>query len=95
MESRVQVKDQISNQVLFECNVEEISIAYKKAAEYEEMGLDVVISAPSLTETLIKSLGATEEEMAQYKSSTEEEINAHNEDFGDEFGCAICPPKSS
>lgn len=95
MSSRVKILDNISGQILFECKVEEIEMAYQKAHEYEEMGLDISIDAPGLTETLINSLGASEEEIAQYKQSLSEEIDSHNDEFGDEFGCAICPPNST
>lgn len=94
MASRVQVIDQISNQILFECSFEQIETAYQKAHEYEEMGLDVKINAPGLTETLIKSLGASEEEIQSYKNGLDDEISSHNDEFGDEFGCAVCLPKT-
>jgi len=94
MSTRVQVIDNLSGQVLFETSMENIDQAYLKASEYEEMGLDVKVSAPGLTESLISSLGASEEEINAYKSSLEAEINSHNDEFGDEFGCALCPPKN-
>lgn len=94
MSSRVQVIDQISGQVLFECSVEQIDQAYIRAHEYENMGIDIQVKAPGLTETLINSLGATAEELKDYKESLDDEINSHNDDFGDEFGCALCPPKT-
>lgn len=93
MSMRVQVIDKISGLILFETSMECIDQAYLKASEYEEMGLDVKVNAPGLTESLISSLGASEEEITAYKSSLEEEINSHNDEFGDEFGCALCPPK--
>jgi hypothetical protein len=94
MASRVQVLDNISGQILYECNVDQIDLAYKKAHEYEEMGLDIAIKAPGLTETLIKTLGANDEEISLYKMGLEDEISEHNNQFGDEFGCAICPTKT-
>jgi hypothetical protein len=93
MSTRVQVIDNLSGQVLFDCDIKEMETAYSKASEYEEMGLDVKVLAPGLTESLIASLGATKEEIDQYKLGLEEEINTHNDEFGDEFGCALCLPK--
>jgi len=93
MSTRVQVIDNLSGQVLFETAIDSIEMAYLKAAEYEEMGLDVKVLAPGLTESLISSLGASDEEIAEYKKGLEEEISSHNDEFGDEFGCALCPPK--
>lgn len=93
MSTRVQVIDILSGQVLFDCDLNQIDKAYSKASEFEEMGLDVKVSAPGLTESLISSLGASAEEIAAYKQGLEEEISSHNDEFGDEFGCALCPPK--
>ena len=97
MTSRVQVKDILSEQILFECDISDIEKAYQKAREFEEMGLDIKVVAPGLTETLISSLGANQEEIEKYKLGLEAEVDDHNnefiKEFGDEFGCAICPPK--
>lgn len=93
MSTRVQVIDQISSQILFECDMAEADIAYTKAREYEEMGLDIKILAPSLGETLIQSLGATSEEIEQYKKGLDSEIDSHNDNFFNDLGCSICPPK--
>lgn len=92
MVARVQVLDQISNQILFECNIDDLELAYKKAREFEEMGLDIIIKAPGLGETLIQSLGATEDEIEKYKKALDAEINSHNDDYLSELGCSICPP---
>jgi predicted amino acid-binding ACT domain protein len=94
MHSRVQVLDQISGQILFECPIEEMDLAYKKAHEYEEMGLDIKIQAPGITETLIKSLGASEADIAKLKQELIDELEGHNEEIG-ELGCSICPPKKN
>ncbi|MDD4976952.1 MAG: hypothetical protein PHY93_21550, partial [Bacteriovorax sp.] len=84
----VRVIDNISGTVLFETSVEKMSEAYAFAAMLEDAGLDIKIDAPGLTETLIKSLGATESEIAEYKKGMDDELADHVFDFG----CAICPP---
>lgn len=73
--------------------MEKIQDAYSFAAMMEDEGLDIRIDAPGLSETLISSLGATSEEIAEYRQGLEDEISSHNDEFGDEFGCAVCPPK--
>lgn len=73
--------------------MDKIQDAYSFASMMEEEGLDIKIEAPGLGETLISSLGAGEEEIAEYKKGLDQEISEHNDEFGDEFGCAICPPK--
>lgn len=93
MSARVQVIDHISSQILFECDISELDTAYVKAREYEEMGLDIKILAPGLGETLIKSLGATNEDIELYKKSMESEIDSHTDNLLNDYGCSICPPK--
>lgn len=87
MSNQVRVVDNISGTVLFETSMEKIGDAYSFAALMEEAGLDIKIDALGLSETLIKCLGADEAEMAEYKKSMDEEIEAHQDDFG----CTICP----
>ena len=63
--------------------------AYAFATQMEEAGLDIQIVAPGLTETLIQSLGASQEEIESYKQELQEEIDGHNDS---DFGCSVCPP---
>ena len=88
MSNKVRVIDNISELVLFETSIEQISSAYSFATMMEKEGLDIRIDAPSLAETLIESLGADEVEIAEYKKSMDNEIDEHIDDLG----CAICPP---
>ena len=88
MSNKVRVIDNISDLVLFETSIEQISSAYSFATMMEKEGLDIRIDAPSLAETLIESLGADEVEIAEYKKSMDNEIDEHIDDLG----CAICPP---
>lgn len=69
--------------------MENIADAYTFAAQMEEAGLDIEIKAPGLAETLIRSLGADDRDIDQYKQSLQNEIDEHDES---DFGCAICPP---
>lgn len=60
-----------------ECPVTESEKAYAFAAEMEEMGLEIEVISPTLTDTLSESLGLTKEQLQEYKNSMEEEIEAH------------------
>jgi|GEM_PF-698019 len=96
MSNLVRVIDNLSGTTLMETTMDKIQDAYSFAAMMEEEGLDIEIIAPGLSETLISSLGASSEEIAEYKKGLDEEITSHNDEFGDEFGCAVClPPKKS
>ena len=57
----------------------------------EDMGIEIKIHAPSLTETLATSLGADEEELAGLRSEQDDEIASHIQ--RDELGCVVCMPE--
>lgn len=100
MSNLVRVIDNLSGSTLMETTMDKIQDAYAFAAMMEEEGLDIEIIAPGLSETLIHSLGASKEEIAEYKKGLDEEITSHNDEFQDgllaESGCAAClPPKKS
>ena len=82
---KVLVVDTLSDEVLFECSIEELESAYQRAAEYEEMGLDVKVVAPSVTQTLTNSLGMTHEEEEEYQNSVVAEMEDH------EGSCCVSP----
>lgn len=89
MSNTVRVIDNISGSTLFETTLEKIADAYSFAALMEKEGLDITIDAPGVTESLIVSLGANDQEIAEYKKSLDDETDSHNDDFG----CGICLPK--
>ncbi len=93
MSNTVKVIDSISKTVLFETSIENMDRAYLFAEQMEEAGLDIEIKSPSLAETLIRSLGASEGEVDSFQDSLQEEIDEHNDDS--DYGCAICPPNNS
>lgn len=95
MSNQVRVIDNISGTVLFETTVEKIAEAYVFAAMMEDEGLDIKIEAPSLAETLIKSLGANDAEIANYKESMDNEIADHDENYDHDYGCGVCPPSKT
>lgn len=75
---KIKVRDVVTKQVLFECEVTESEKAYQFAAEMEEMGLDIEVVAPTLGETLSSSLGLSQEQQEAYKQSLEEEMEEHD-----------------
>ncbi|MBU6376708.1 MAG: hypothetical protein KGQ59_11970 [Bdellovibrionales bacterium] len=81
--SKVRVLDLGTDQVLFECDVAESEKAYKFAAEMEQLGLEVKVNSPTLSDTLSTSLGLSNSQLAAYKASLEDEIESH------EAGCCV------
>lgn len=75
--SKILVRDILTKQILFQTSLEESESAYQFAAQMEELGLDIEVISPTLSETLTTSLGVSEEKMQQYKESMEDEIEAH------------------
>ena len=90
MSNQVRVIDVLSQTTLFETSIEKIADAYSFSTQMEEAGLDIEIVAPGLAETLIRSLGADDSEITQYKQSLQNEIDEHDES---DFGCGICLPE--
>ncbi len=86
MKSKLRVIEQSSGEVLFECSLEEAEQAYVKAAELEEMGLDVRVEHPGVSETLAASLGLEGDSMNALKDSLAEEIEGHESCCYDEKG---------
>jgi hypothetical protein len=74
---KIRVVDNHTGQCLFEFSVEESEKAYTFAAQMEEMGLDVIVESPTLTDTLSVSLGLSLEQRAAYLKSMDEEIENH------------------
>lgn len=74
---KVQVLDQETKQVLFECPIAESEKAYAFAASMEELGLSIEVINPTLAQTLSRSLGLTQSEVRAYEKSLEEEMDQH------------------
>lgn len=74
---KIFVRDISSAQILMEVDLEEGEKAYSYAAELEEIGLSVEVINPTLTESLLHSLGATEIQKKSYLTSLDEELESH------------------
>lgn len=75
--TKIVVRDVQTQQTLFECSLQESEKAWQFAAEMEEMGLDIEVVIPTLSDTLSHSLGLTRQELEEYKKSMEEEMDSH------------------
>ena len=74
---KIRVLDLQSGQTLFECSLQDSEKAYQFAAQMEEMGLDLKVVVPTLSDTLSTSLGLSRDEQAAYEASLEEEMDDH------------------
>ncbi len=75
--SKILVRDILSQQTLFACEIAESEKAYQYAAQMEELGIEVEVISPTLAETLTASLGLSAEAREQYQKSLEEEMDSH------------------
>lgn len=89
MPLKAKVISQEENQVLFECSVENAQHAFEQAKIWEERGVPVKIEIPDVHETLAEALGASEEERATYRTSLQEEMDAHE----DPSSCCFTSPQ--
>jgi len=90
MESKITIKDNLSQTCLFETDISNYELAQQKALEFEEMGLDISIHAPGLATTLMQSLGASLDDIENFSLELDAEIEDHD---GDLSSCAICLPE--
>lgn len=77
MSLKIRVIEKNAGHCLFECAPSEAELAYIKAAEFEEMGLDVVVEHPTVNQTLAASLGVEGLPYEAFQESLAEEIEEH------------------
>lgn len=90
MSSTIKIFDKDSMSLLFECGLDDIELAYKKAEEFESFGIDILLKTPSLPETLLRTLGADDESVKELNKMLDDEIRSHIEE---DAGCTVCLPK--
>lgn len=78
--SRLKIYHKETEEILFECSIEEREKAYQKLEEFKELQLDVVLKMPSTPETLLGELNMPKEFQDQYRKSLEDEIEDHNDE---------------
>jgi hypothetical protein len=74
---KIQVIDTNTQQVLMETSLDQSEAAYQFAAQMEEIGLDIQVVSPTLSETLTQSLGLSTEKQKAYQDSLIEEQEDH------------------
>ncbi len=77
MRLKTRVIEKNGGQVLFECDPVDADLAYIKASEYEEMGLDVRVEQPGVNQTLAASLGVEGPGLEVLQDSLAEELEDH------------------
>lgn len=73
-----QVDHEGTRSELYSFDLDQYDQAYSKLVELEEMGLNVSIKVPSVTETLCDTLGLSAEEQEDYEQSVVAEIEDHD-----------------
>lgn len=78
MKNNVKVLDKQTKSLLFSCPIEEIEKAYDYAKNMEEMGIEVMVETPTITQTLKSSIMMTTEEEHQFDQIINQEIEDHD-----------------
>ena len=78
IDTQVKVMATASQEVLFQCHMDEEAKAYEFAQNMEKMGVEVTIDIPSVAQTLASSLGIEEQDWEEYQRSMEREIDDHD-----------------
>lgn len=78
MQFQVCVKDRATNEILYSCGLNELESAYKEASKFEAMGLDVIVDAPNVNESLANALGIEGDRWEEYEKSMDDEIHDHD-----------------
>ena len=77
MNELVKVIDKGSEEVLYSCDITKLETAYNYARDMEEAGLEIEIVIPSTPQTLLNSLGHSQEIQEQLKKEVNEELENH------------------
>ena len=73
----VKIKEIHSQEFLWQGTMDELPYAYEYAAKLEEMGLEIELIAPTLTQSLVNNLGLNASEKEEYEQSVFDEIHDH------------------
>lgn len=84
--SKIKIIDNGTKEVLYEYSFDDSDKAYAMATQMEEMGLDISIVTPSVTETLCDTLGLENDAKEDYEQSVIAEMHDH------EGSCCIVKP---
>jgi hypothetical protein len=78
MSKKVRVLTIDTGECLFETTIDQIEKAYEYAAQLDEMGIEVKISAPTIADTLSDSLGLKVDDQEKLHQSIIEEMEDHD-----------------
>lgn len=67
-----------TDEILFETDLSKMEEAYKYAAKMEEMGIDVKIDAPTISDSLADTLGLTLDDRHRLETSVHDELADHD-----------------
>lgn len=76
--SKIRIIDQQNETEIYSFEFHQQDEAYAKMIELEEMGLDVKLIVPTVTESLCDSLGIKQDEKEDYQQSVVAEIEDHD-----------------
>lgn len=76
--SKIKILNTESGETLYEFPMESADMAYRQAAQLEEIGLDITVDHPNVTQTLCDSLGLNLSEQEEYQQSVVAEIEDHD-----------------
>lgn len=76
-QSKIKILNKQTNEELYSFDISEHAEAYEKAKDLEEMGLDILISTPGVTQTLCDTLGIENDAREDYENSVAAEMHDH------------------
>ena len=78
MTAKIKIIEKQTGDVLKEFEIHESEKAYLYAKEMEDFGLDVKLLSPGASETLIRSLGASDADTLELSNEFDHEIESHH-----------------
>ncbi len=79
MNSKIQLIEKNSGEVLFSCPVDQADKAYDFAKDLESMGVEFDFIKPGVPETLINELQISDDQKEEYAASLDQEIHDHDD----------------
>lgn len=76
-QSKIKILDNQSKEELYSFDIQDHAAAYEKARDLEEMGLDIIVSTPGVTQTLCDTLGIENDAREEYENSVTAEMDDH------------------
>lgn len=77
-DSKIKIIDLVTNEILYEYDMSKQDEAYAMATTLEEMGVNITVKTPSVTETLADTLGLSYDQRQEFEQSVVAEIEDHD-----------------